>query len=168
MHLRAPIGSIVLSKCEIVFVLLFKQTAKTLSCNSATCNSSTTLNRELSEEPMVCESVDEHKLAQEVYEQMLMEGAPPELTAEEISSIVSEFTERSEDSDYELFLLYAYENASICPYCYSVMTYQDGRLYCAVKGCLNMQFAPDTSNIADIAWQMKTANDLHKYFDCLP
>lgn len=113
---------------------------------------------------MACEPADEHRLAQEIYEQMLMEGAPPELTAEEISSIVSELTEHPEDSDYELFLLYAYEDASICPYCYSVMTYQDGRLRCVVRECLDMQFAPDTSNISDIAWQMKNANDLHKYF----
>lgn len=31
MHLRIPIESIVLNKCEIAFVRLFKPTAKTLS-----------------------------------------------------------------------------------------------------------------------------------------
>ena len=117
------------------------------------------LLRNFASEPMNCESVDEHKLAIDVYEQMLMEGAPPELTAEEIDGIVSESVE---DKDYDSFLLYAFESAAICPYCNSVMTFCEGRLYCAIKGCIDIQFPSETQNIADVAWQMKITNDLHK------
>jgi hypothetical protein len=115
--------------------------------------------RDLTNEPMSCEGFDENKLELVIYEQMLMEGAPPELTAEEIDAIVSESIE---DKDNVPFLLYAFEDAPICPYCCSVLNFCEGRLHCVAKGCIDLQFPPEAKNIADVAWQMKITNDQHK------
>ena len=104
-----------------------------------------------------------------VYQEIVNEKAPPELSAEEIDQLVAEMdkaVEKEYEIDYSLFSLYMYENQPICPYCTSVLTFFDGSLYCESKGCLNMHFAVPVHNIADIAWQMKNIHDAHVDSGC--
>ena len=78
----------------------------------------------------------------------------------ELGKIVEDTT--AYDQDYEKYIAYAYENMPICPYCGAALSYSSGNLFCNMNKCFTLALEVPVTNIADIAWQMKTVNEKHK------
>lgn len=92
----------------------------------------------------------------------------PELTDKDIEELRLDFNRMIEENcqsenESAAYFSYSYENQPICPYCSSILTYTNGVLYCGVNKCFQQFLPVPVSNVSDIAWQMKTINEKHRY-----